>query len=453
MTGHTPTISHIQKLSLLNGTPWLVDIELLATMHRQFAGILLYRGATRMPGWLNRAVKRSIAFDEPSRAPARPALSIADEDYSESFLQVVDDIALAHQEGAGDIGGAEPTLARERPQRGKAEDGEQGSDSATSGTVTRAVAAREAALRDTDVDAEFMALVMKIAKTDRKRAGELLLAGQTQTPTPTKKEDTLADRKAQLCALMKSCISAPLLPRFMAFDSPQDIYDEVAGWELDKRANSLPLLREKLTGLIMQGSESPADFFTRSKLIFVDLDVCGEVHTEFSAVTQILNAVVHDRFFALKTFYSGVVPSELLFDEVLSRFNRVEMSCMSLPHNHSHYPPYLRPSKSPAPAYAAHVFTPAGGRGTGAAQATGGRGGRGGGGGGRAGRGTGGAAGGGRGSLKCAHCGLSGHLIATCYKLHPHLAPSSSRPKPAEHAPSQAEYAALLAQLARYQGH
>jgi hypothetical protein len=52
----------------------------------------------------------------------------------------------------------------------------------------------------------------------------------------------------------------------------------------------------------------------------------------------------------------------------------------------------------------------------------------------------------------CTHCQKSGHLVATCYQLHPHLAPSSSRPKPAQHAPTVAEYNALIAQMARFQG-
>lgn len=473
MVGHTPNTQHITKLTSRNGASWLIDIELLAQMHK-FADLLLFRGTYRSSGWLGRAVKRTTAYDDPSRASARHE-PLEREGFSESFLRDVDTAVLSHygapatklrpsgDAGAGGSGGeSTPATKVTRPPPGELEDGGEAPD-AIEARVTRAAARAitDAAVRAvTDaaartaatpsVDAEFHAFVSKLMLTDPTRAAKLLMVNSGE-PTKPKSEDTDDERSAQLCALMKSCISAPLLPRFLAFDDPQDIYDEVAGWELDLRSNTLPLLRTQLVRLQMQGSETPTDFFTRAKGIFLDLDVAGEEHSEATAINQMLNAVVHDRFSPLKTYFVGVLPQHLRFEDVVQRFNRVEVTHMNLPQNHPNYPPYLRATKSPAPAYASHVFPPAGGRGT--PGATGAAGGRNSHGGGRGGRGNGGAIRGGRGSLLCTHCNKTGHLVATCYQLHPHLAPSSSRPKPDQRVPTAAEYSALLAELARFQGH
>ena len=455
MVGSTPSTQHIAKLTTHNGTSWLVDIELLAQVHK-FADLLLFRGTDRKAGWLTRAVKRSTAYDESPRTSARPTV-LPVEEFSSSFMQAVDIDAHARQAGssatelrplggvgAGGSGGDSPSSRATRPQPGESGEKDEGVGSGLKAT-TRSDTADATAVA-TEFEEEFLALVSKLMRTDPTRAANLLLAGNPQTPVP-KAKDSNEERRAQLSAIMKSCMSPSMLPRFLAFDDPQEIYDEVVGWEIDKRSNTLPLIKAKLAALQMSSAEIPQDFFTRAKLLFTDLDTAGDCYTEYTAVSLMLAAVVHDRFSPLKTMYVKVLPDALRFEDVVSDFNRVEMQNMNLPKDHPNYPPYLNLTKSPAPAYATHVFPPAGGRGTGAARGRGGRGG------GRGGRGNGGVAGGGGGPLLCTHCQKSGHLVATCYQLHPHLAPSSSRPKPAQHAPTVAEYNALIAQMARFQGH
>jgi hypothetical protein len=294
-----------------------------------------------------------------------------------------------------------------------------------------------------DSDDLFQKLVGSLIKSDPKRAIALMAVPESKT---------LVDRPAKIsraAAMLKMTISDSLLPQFRNFATPQQIFDEVFGWEVEARRCTIPILRTKMQGLRMAALEQPKDYFYRAKGIVEELALAGVMTEEWDAVSYMLAGVIHDRFTYVRGYFADMAVSDLKFLDVVARFSKAETNNMLLPHSSANYPPYLKPTHPSSPAYAANIFPPAGGRGAG---------GRGAGGPGRSGRGRGFISGasetrGGRSSLICSHCGKPGHSDATCYKLHPEMAPgaSKSRPGPAQSPCTPAEYKALLATLAQYQ--
>lgn len=271
----------------------------------------------------------------------------------------------------------------------------------------------------------FRQLVASLINSDPKRAIALMTAN---APAPIV-EPAKVSRAA---AMLKMCISDALLPQFRNFKTPQEIVDEVFAWEVESRGQSVPLLKEKMNKLKMGLLESPSDYFYRAKGYVEELALAGIVSPEWDSVSQMISGITHDRFSYVRGSLADLPKDELRFADVMGRYYRAESDNMSYAQNHPHHPPYLRTSNPPpVPAYAGErVFPPAGGRAAGAA-----------------GRGRGRGRGSDRGSLKCTHCQRPGHLAASCWKLHPELAPSAShvRTPSAAAPPTRVEYDALLA--------
>jgi hypothetical protein len=239
----------------------------------------------------------------------------------------------------------------------------------------------------------FNRMIIEMMKSNPKQAFDLLAV----------REKEVIGRPAKLSkatAMLKMSTSDELLPQFRNFTSPQQIFDEVLGWEIELRMCTIPLLKQKLQFLKWPVNESPRDFFYMAKGYVEELSLAGVVMSEWEAVGQMLAACTHPRFMYVRGYYSSVPATDLKFLEVVKRFNLADASNMLLPQNDPHCPAYAKPPPTPhAPAYVADVFPPAGGRGAGGC----GDGGRG-----RQGRGRGGAFGGAggdsKGQRRCTHC-------------------------------------------------
>ena len=468
MAGFTSALSQVEKLTRVKGPKWMMHVEYLLE-GQGLSGLVIYPSATKI-GWLY-ASSRSDNVDS-SRTSALP---VSDQvpfawptlDAEETLSSSSDTMLRPPAEGdapaatAEVSGGGEGGAATSSPKKGQPPPGEslveavsEGVDLADLERIAKMQASGDTKMRETlrraadtplspdHPDALFHQVVATMFKTNPKRAIALM-------SVPESKD--LVDRPAKLSkatAMMKMTISDALIPQFRNFTSPQQMFDEVLSWEVEARMSSVHILRSKLTGIKWLPMETPRDFFYRAKGYVEALALAGVTMPEWEAVGLMVAAVTQERFMYVRGLVGNLPASDLKFLVVLDLLNKADSSNMLLPVTSSCYPPYLKPSPPPhAPAYAADVFQPTGGRGAG---------GRGAGGRGRSGRGRGaafGGSGGDKGLLHCSHCDRTGHLVATCYKLHPELAPGSSRPRHGRSAPpcTPAEYSSLLALLAQYQ--
>lgn len=447
MSGHSSSLSHVEKLTRLNGPKWLMQAEHLLE-GQGLTGLVHYPHVSQT-GWLY-APSRSIGALDSSGT-----LDLPVSDHGPSIWQRLDEEERTLR--ATLAGGASSvTQTRALPAGGEVSSrtagglGEGGAESSKA-TARRVQplpgelladglnmnlenlrAAAELPLPD-DSEHLFLKLVSSLIATDPKRAIALMSVPESKS---------LVDRPAKLAraaAMLKMTISDALLPQFRNLTTPQQIFDEVYGWEVSSRRTNVPLIRGQLLTLRMSASERPTDYFYRAKGYVEELALAGIESKEWESVGQMLAGVTHDRFQYVRGLFADMPEENLKFLDVLDRFNKSESNNMLLPSNSPFYPPYLRINKTPAPspAFAADIFPPAGGRGSGGRGAPGR---------GRSGRGR-GDFGGAKGQLLCTHCGKVGHLIATCFKLHPHLAPGSSRPRSdqTKSPVNSAEYKALLA--------
>eukprot|EP00798_Chlamydomonas_sp_ICE-L_P001947 gene1947-biopygen14772 len=486
--------TNIGKLDRSNGAVWRSWMRVLFDAHG--LSHLISDRLIKKGGWLYTASVRTLEYADPSRrtgAPAPtvqvPAASWAEELYPAASRHQVLSTSRSpggvgdgsgSRAGAGG-GSADPPGQRSSPPSGESEvesiADPAGDDNADANRAKATVRAAGSILRDAagiplppdsppdsrpdsaratkaDLDAKFVAYITAAFEADPSNAASILtLLGKAKKPDGSDSE--LAKIKKGT-AFMRAHISPHLLPEFEFYETPQQIYDTVLGWDLDRRFSTIPVLRRQLQDLRMSPLEPPMDFFHRAKELIQQLDSVGEYISEYDGVSRMIAAAVHERFAPLRAHFSMVRAEDLTFQDVVNRFEALEVSNMALPPDHLYFPPYMRKSKTPIPSYAMHEHTPPyGGRGTG------GRGAAAGGGGGRSKGRSGGRGGGGGGRpparepLKCSQCGKTGHLVATCWELHPELrrkpsaGTSGAPPGAASPAPpcTPEEYKALCAQL------
>eukprot|EP00798_Chlamydomonas_sp_ICE-L_P005304 gene5304-biopygen12348 len=486
--------TNIGKLDRSNGAVWRSWMRVLFDAHG--LSHLISDRLIKKGGWLYTASVRTLEYADPSRrtgAPAPtvqvPAASWAEELYPAASRHQVLSTSRSpggvgdgsgSRAGAGG-GSADPPGQRSSPPSGESEvesiADPAGDDNADANRAKATVRAAGSILRDAagiplppdsppdsrpdsaratkaDLDAKFVAYITAAFEADPSNAASILtLLGKAKKPDGSDSE--LAKIKKGT-AFMRAHISPHLLPEFEFYETPQQIYDTVLGWDLDRRFSTIPVLRRQLQDLRMSPLEPPMDFFHRAKVLIQQLDSVGEYISEYDGVSRMIAAAVHERFAPLRAHFSMVRAEDLTFQDVVNRFEALEVSNMALPPDHLYFPPYMRKSKTPIPSYAMHEHTPPyGGRGTG------GRGAAAGGGGGRSKGRSGGRGGGGGGRpparepLKCSQCGKTGHLVATCWELHPELRrkPSAGTSGAPAGAASPAppctpeEYKALCAQL------
>jgi len=491
--------TNIGKLDRSNGAVWRSWMRVLFDAHG--LSHLISDRLIKKGGWLYTASVRTLEYADPSRrtgAPAPtvqvPAASWAEELYPAASRHQVLSTSRSpggvgdgsgSRAGAGG-GSADPPGQRSSPPSGESEvesiADPADDDNADANRAKATVRAAGSILRDAagiplppdsppdsrpdsaratkaDLDAKFVAYITAAFEADPSNAASILtLLGKAKKPDGSDSE--LAKIKKGT-AFMRAHISPHLLPEFEFYETPQQIYDTVLGWDLDRRFSTIPVLRRQLQDLRMSPLEPPMDFFHRAKVLIQQLDSVGEYISEYDGVSRMIAAAVHERFAPLRAHFSMVRAEDLTFQDVVNRFEALEVSNMALPPDHLYFPPYMRKSKTPIPSYAMHEHTPPyGGRGTG------GRGAAAGGGGGRSKGRSGGRGGGGGGRpparepLKCSQCGKTGHLVATCWELHPELRrkPSAGTSGAPAGAASPAppctpeEYKALCAQLVHYRG-
>eukprot|EP00798_Chlamydomonas_sp_ICE-L_P010889 gene10889-biopygen10954 len=438
--------TNIGKLDRSNGAVWRSWMRVLFDAHG--LSHLISDRLIKKGGWLYTASVRTLEYADPSRrtgAPAPtvqvPAASWAEELYPAASRHQV--LSTSRSPGGAGGGSADPPGQRSSPPSGESEvesiADPAGDDNADANRAKATVRAAGSILRDAagiplppdsrpdsaratkaDLDAKFVAYITAAFEADPSNAASILtLLGKAKKPDGSDSE--LAKIKKGT-AFMRAHISPHLLPEFEFYETPQQIYDTVLGWDLDRRFSTIPVLRRQLQDLRMSPLEPPMDFFHRAKVLIQQLDSVGEYISEYDGVSRMIAAAVHERFAPLRAHFSMVRAEDLTFQDVVNRFEALEVSNMALPPDHLYFPPYMRKSKTPIPSYAMHVHTPPyGGRGTG------GRGAAAGGGGGRSKGRSGGRGGGGGGRpparepLKCSQCGKTGHLVATCWELHPEL--------------------------------
>eukprot|EP00798_Chlamydomonas_sp_ICE-L_P014645 gene14645-biopygen23690 len=424
--------TNIGKLDRSNGAVWRSWMRVLFDAHG--LSHLISDRLIKKGGWLYTASVRTLEYADPSRrtgAPAPtvqvPAASWAEELYPAASRHQVLSTSRSpggvgdgsgSRAGAGG-GSADPPGQRSSPPSGESEvesiADPAGDDNADANRAKATVRAAGSILRDAagiplppdsppdsrpdsaratkaDLDAKFVAYITAAFEADPSNAASIL---------------TLLGRLRSLMGF---------------YETPQQIYDTVLGWDLDRRFSTIPVLRRQLQDLRMSPLEPPMDFFHRAKVLIQQLDSVGEYISEYDGVSRMIAAAVHERFAPLRAHFSMVRAEDLTFQDVVNRFEDLEVSNMALPPDHLYIPPYMRKSKTPIPSYAMHEHTPPyGGRGTG------GRGAAAGGGGGRSKGRSGGRGGGGGGRpparepLKCSQCGKTSHLVATCWELHPEL--------------------------------
>ena len=149
--------------------------------------------------------------------------------------------------------------------------------------------------------------------------------------------------------------------------------------------------------------ETPEDYFLRAKALCERLAMGGIAMGESAAVQGMLRGIKLTCFHVTKCLMNNPAQvKRLKFWPTVEAFVQNDVVNMQLDSDHDFFPAYKRITPSPA-LYGGELpgSRPGGGR--------------------RGGRGSGGGRGGGRGLRRCTHCGVEGHLMEQCWKLHPHL--------------------------------
>eukprot|EP00798_Chlamydomonas_sp_ICE-L_P007043 gene7043-biopygen16852 len=177
-----------------------------------------------------------------------------------------------------------------------------------------------------DLDAKFVAYITAAFEADPSNAASILtLLGKAKKPDGSDSE--LAQIKKGT-AFMRAHISPHLLPEFEFYETPQQIYDTVLGWDLDRRFSTIPVLRRQLQDLRMSPLEPPMDFFHRAKELIQQLDSVGEYISEYDGVSRMIAAAVHERCAPLRAHFSMVRAEDLTFQDVVNRHPSPLMLCM-----------------------------------------------------------------------------------------------------------------------------
>eukprot|EP00798_Chlamydomonas_sp_ICE-L_P010138 gene10138-biopygen7310 len=356
--------TNIGKLDRSNGAVWRSWMRVLFDAHG--LSHLISDRLIKKGGWLYTASVRTLEYADPSRrtgAPAPtvqvPAASWAEELYPAASRHQVLSTSRSpggvgdgsgSRAGAGG-GSADPPGQRSSPPSGESEvesiADPAGDDNADANRAKATVRAAGSILRDAagiplppdsrpdsaratkaDLDAKFVAYITAAFEADPSNAASILtLLGKAKKPDGSDSE--LAKIKKGT-AFMRAHISPHLLPEFEFYETPQQIYDTVLGWDLDRRFSTIPVLRRQLQDLRMSPLEPPMDFFHRAKVLIQQLDSVGEYISEYDGVSRMIAAAVHERFAPLRAHFSMVRAEDLTFQDVVNRHPSPLMLCMNI---------------------------------------------------------------------------------------------------------------------------